>query len=71
MSRVETLESIEIGLRSCRDLSSSIGENVLAYMIDMAIFEAREPPARDRQQWQVYSSGASAPVAPVRTTKIV
>ena len=40
MSRVESLESIETSLRGCRDISSSIGESMLTYMIDMAIADA-------------------------------
>lgn len=46
---IESLRSIETSLRGCRHLSSSIGESGLTYMIDMAIVEAREYAARERQ----------------------
>ena len=69
MPNVESLESIEKHLSGCRDLSSSIGENILAYMIDMAIVEARERAARDREDSQVHWAHASARVAPTAQVK--
>lgn len=71
MSRRESLKSIETGLRGCRDLSSSLGENALAYMIDMAISEAREYSARDREQSQVGWARASARVMPFARVKTI
>ena len=50
----KSLEAIEAGLRGCRDLTASIGEDVLAYMIDMAIAEAQEHADRDRPQSRVH-----------------
>ncbi len=69
MPKVESLESIEKNLSGCRDLSSSIGENILAYMIDMAIGEARERAARDREDSQVHWAHVSARVAPTAQVK--
>ena len=66
MSRVEALASIEARLRNCRNLATSIGENVLAYMIDVAIAEAQEYADRDHSQSWGHSAPASAPVAKFR-----
>ena len=71
MSRVESLESIETSLRDCRDLSSSIGESMLTYMIDMAIVYAREYAARERQLSEVHSARPSARIATVAHIKTI
>ena len=41
MSRVEASASIEARLRNCRDSATSIGENTLAYMIDVESLKRR------------------------------
>lgn len=41
MSQSEGLKSIETSLQHCRNLATAIGEDCLAYFIDMAITEAR------------------------------
>ena len=73
MTRLETLESIEINLRRCGDLSSSIEASNLTYMIHMAIDEARECVARQRPRSDVsrgLSAGASPIFARVRALKV-
>lgn len=70
MSRVEALASIEARLRNCRDLATSIGENALAYMIDVAIAEAQEYADREPSQSRGHSALASAPVAKVKAMRV-
>jgi hypothetical protein len=41
MSQSESLKSIETNLQYCRNLATAIGEDCLAYFIDMALAEAR------------------------------
>ena len=68
---IESLESIETSLRGCRHLSSSFGESGLTYMIDMAIVEARQYAARERQVSQVHSARTSARIAPIGRVKTI
>ena len=49
MSEAEILKSIESNLQNCRSLATSIGDDSLAYFIDMAISEAREQTVVDRE----------------------
>ena len=70
MSRVEALASIEARLRNCRDSATSIGENALAYMIDVAIAEAQEYADREPSQSRGHLTPASAPVAKVKAMRV-
>ena len=49
MSQAEILKSIESHLQHCRNLAVSVGEDSLAYFIDMAISEAQGQRAGDQQ----------------------
>jgi hypothetical protein len=76
MSRIETIRSIEVSLKLCRDLAASIGDDALAlaYYIDMAILEAGESAPGDEQiltelKVAEYPSVSSARLAPVKNTQ--
>ena len=42
MLSIDTLRSIEVGLREFRDAADLVGAELISYFLDMAILEARE-----------------------------
>jgi hypothetical protein len=66
MSDLASIESLEIALARCRKKADALGNEYLAYLLDMAILEARSISRARRGAERSDASSTSGDEAPAR-----